>query len=287
MRADPAIGALTRIMGLIGRDISHTLSPILHNAAMLELGIDGAYLAFDCQQSFPAGSFFDVMWDVGAFGFNVTVPYKELAARTFPNSGLTSINTIYRSGSGWATASTDGPGFLLGLNQLNLSLSDFDTVIYLGNGGAALALSETFVRQAPLLRHRVLRRNPLRDSIWRELCKGSDLELHDFSPLVLADLLARYPRSLLIQTTSAPLSGNDLRPMAQEIRSFRGAFVDLVYGKPSALLTRCRDLGVPSQDGIPMLVGQALIAEKLWWGKGVAFEFLEKIARKQKERRGS
>src|SRR6478735_12738903 len=110
-----------RCLGILGSGISHSLSPLIHNYAAALLGVDCVYLSFDSEsRSFPGPDFFRAMWDFGALGFNITVPFKENAARMFPGSGLASVNTIYRGQKYWEAASTDAEGFLLGLSQLNL-----------------------------------------------------------------------------------------------------------------------------------------------------------------------
>lgn len=273
-----AMSARTKIGGIIGRGISHSLSPLLHHAAAQELGIDAVYLPFDVSTDFPGAGFFETMWEVGAYGFNVTVPYKEAAARFFDTQGLRSINTIFRGSKGWQVASTDGQGFLRGLDELGFELEDFESVIYLGNGGAALALAETFHGLFPPLVQCVMRRNAARDAIWKGIGLNS-LEIHEFSASRLSSLLEQYPRTLLLQTTSAPLQGDRLESLAAALTPFTGVFIDLVYGQTSALLDKCRHLGVPHQDGIAMLVGQALLSEQLWWNQAVPFAFLESLAR--------
>jgi shikimate dehydrogenase len=61
--------------------------------------------------------------------------------------------------------------------------------------------------------------------------------------------------------------------------SFQGTFVDLVYGKTSTLLDDLKAKGLPVQDGLPMLIGQALLGQKLWWGKSADFSDVEAMLR--------
>src|SRR5262245_13575334 len=97
-----AISASTKLVGLLGHQISHSLSPLIHNTTAQWLGIDACYLALDSKdRRFPNADFFRQMWDFGAVGFNVTTPFKEDAARLF--GGGASINTIYRGDDAWKT----------------------------------------------------------------------------------------------------------------------------------------------------------------------------------------
>jgi shikimate dehydrogenase len=271
------IQATSRCLGILGSGISHSLSPLIHNYSAAQLGIDAVYLRFDSpSKQFPGPDFFRAMWDFGALGFNVTVPFKEEAARTFLGSGLASVNTIYRGNNGWEATSTDAEGFLLGLAQLGCGLDDHEAVVFLGNGGAALALYEHFLKvtQRPLI---VLRRTPERDAAWPK--PAGRVEFLDLDAATLDALCQRYPKILLLQTTSAPLYGDRLDHLLPGLGSFKGTFVDLVYGKTSALLDEVKTRKIPAQDGLPMLIGQALLGQKLWWGKSAEFSDVEAMLR--------
>jgi shikimate dehydrogenase len=269
--------ASSRCLGILGSGISHSLSPLIHNYSAAQLGIDAVYLRFDSESGqFPGPDFFKAMWDFGALGFNVTVPFKEEVARMFPGSGLASMNTIYRGNDYWEATSTDAEGFLLGLAQLNRGLNDYEAVVFLGNGGAALALYEHFLKasQRPLI---VLRRTAERDVSWKK--PAGRVEFHDLNSSNLDAVCRRYPKSLLLQTTSAPLHGDRLDHLLPGLGSFQGTFVDLVYGKTSSLLDELNAKGLPVQDGLPMLIGQALLGQKLWWGKSAEFSDVEAMLR--------
>lgn len=266
-----------RCLGILGSGISHSLSPLIHNYSAAQLGMDCVYLAFDSEAKvFPGTDFFRAMWDFGAVGFNITVPFKEDAARMFPGAGLGSVNTLYRGKEGWQAASTDAPGFLLGLAQLGKSLEDFPAIILLGNGGAARALYDHFLRVSEKTLF-ILRRTAARDATWqRPEGRG---EFLDLTAETLADVVQRHPGALLIQTTSAPLQGDGLDHLLPGLDDFSGTLVDLVYGKTSALLAEAKAKGLPAQDGLPMLIGQALLAQKLWWDVAAEFEDIEMMLR--------
>jgi shikimate dehydrogenase len=271
------IQASSRCLGILGSGISHSLSPLIHNYSAAQLGVDAVYLSFDSQsRQFPGPDFFKAMWDVNAFGFNVTVPFKEDAARMFPGSGLASVNTLYRGKNYWEATSTDAEGFLLGLAQLNRGLDDHGAVVFLGNGGAALALYEHFLKlsQRPLI---VLRRTAERDAAWQK--PAGRVEFLDLDASTLDAVCRRFPNNLLLQTTSAPLHGDRLDHLLPGLGSFQGTFVDLVYGKTSTLLDDLKAKGLPVQDGLPMLIGQALLGQKLWWGKSADFSDVEAMLR--------
>ncbi len=266
-----SIDGKTRVLGLIGANIAYSLSPEIHNFSIRKLGLNQVYLPFDTGGGlFPDRNFFRVMWDIGAQGFNITVPWKEVAASAFSDHSFSSINTVYRGQSGWEVDSTDGPGFARGLLELGVRCEDFKEVIFLGNGGAALGIYDFLRRKKLEQSYIVLRRNSRRDYLWQG--EGSKVCLIDFSVESLSRLLAQYRHALLIQCTNAPQNGDGLEALLPALAPFEGTFVDLLYSKTSALLTDAQKKGLPAQDGLAMLIGQALLAQDLWWGQSMEFK---------------
>ncbi|MCX6128741.1 MAG: hypothetical protein NTX25_06705 [Proteobacteria bacterium] len=273
-----SISAGTRFVGLLGSGIRFSLSPQIHNLSAQILGIDCIYLALDSQsRHFPGPAFFDSLWDVGCLGFNVTVPFKMDAARFIPESHCRSVNTIYRGLNRWQAATTDAEGFLLALDELGFGLTDFSSIVLLGNGGASLALYEHLLQVCNLPLY-VLRRNPLADQSWQRPSGRSNFD--DLSLSTLQKIIAIQPKSLLIQTTSAPLHGEILEFLTPALQGLEGAFIDLVYGSPSALFGEAKRLGIPAQDGIPMLIAQALLSQKLWWNNSAPYGEVESALRR-------
>ena len=76
----------------------------------------------------------------------------------------------------------------------------------------------------------------------------------------------------LVQGTSAPLKGEDLSFFLEALKNFNGGFCDLVYGKPSALYSHLKKRGFTSLDGLPMLIEQAILAQKIWWKESASYE---------------
>ena len=101
----PEITGTTRVLGLIGRDISYSLSPIIHNFSAAQLNEDCVCIPFDVD-ALSVKSVLDALWSMGGVGASITTPHKEAVAREVAGK-LGSVNSIYRSGSYWAGQSTD------------------------------------------------------------------------------------------------------------------------------------------------------------------------------------
>jgi shikimate dehydrogenase len=125
---------------LLGSPVSHSLGPVLHNAAFAYLGIEGKYQAIDV----PSGNLRDFLLEEGDnFDyFSVTMPLKEevldLGLKADAHTlKIQSGNTLYKRSDQWNLTSTDGNGLISALK--NAGLSRFDNVLILGTGGTARA----------------------------------------------------------------------------------------------------------------------------------------------------
>ncbi len=144
MTGRPPISGHTRVVGVIGHPVAHSLSPTLHNAAFADLGLDWVYVAFPV----PRGRGADAVAAVSALGLaglNVTMPYKEDVAGacdelTPDAAALRSVNTVVALPDGRTLGdSTDGPGFLDALADEAIEVAG-KPVLVLGAGGAARAV---------------------------------------------------------------------------------------------------------------------------------------------------
>ena len=138
------ISGATRVAAVIGDPVRHSLSPVLHNAAYRELGIDWVYVAFEV----PDGSTkqaLEAMRTLGVAGVSVTMPHKTAAAAACDElsanaEALRSVNTVTLLADGrLAGDSTDGPGFLRALEDASAQPAGARVVV-LGAGGAARAV---------------------------------------------------------------------------------------------------------------------------------------------------
>ncbi|MBE3577848.1 MAG: shikimate dehydrogenase [Limnochordales bacterium] len=136
----------TRVLGVIGDPVEHTLSPVMQNAALQAVGLDWVYLPFHVRaESLPSA--IGALRALNLVGFNVTIPHKEKILRLVDEvdpfaAWLGAVNTISRVDGdrlkGW---NTDGAGFLAALAEEVGFRPQGARVVILGAGGAARAIA--------------------------------------------------------------------------------------------------------------------------------------------------
>jgi shikimate dehydrogenase len=260
----------TQLLGVIGDPVAHSLSPVMHNAALAELGADYVYVAFPV-----AATELDVaisgLLALGVQGFNVTIPYKQailplLADITPAAQSVGAVNTVWRTERGWAGTNTDVTGFIAPLK----SIRDWSSAkaLVLGNGGAARAVVAG-CRQLGFSQIQVVGRNSQKLAEFQASWINSPLQLPltvqewDALPTLLptADLIVNTtPIGMHPTVDQSPLTAAHLALVPI------GAVVyDLIYTpRPTQLLTIAAQRGLATLDGLEMLVQQGAAALEIW-----------------------
>ena len=138
-----------RLAALIGSPVSHSLSPVIHQAGFDAAGVDWSYAAFDVAPGDGAAAVV-AMRILGIAGMSVTMPHKHevIAAldRLDPAAAaLQSVNTISWSGDELVGSSTDGAGFVASLADAGVTV-DGVSVAVIGAGGAARSVIDALGR---------------------------------------------------------------------------------------------------------------------------------------------
>ena len=203
------------IYGIIGFPLEHSLSPVMHNTAFKELGVDAEYKLFPLQEEELGDFFADLREkDSPIFGLNVTVPYKEAVIKYLDvlspfAQKVNAVNTIVISPERKLTGfNTDGPGFLTHLIELGFQTGG-KRVAILGAGGTTRAI----VAVLCLLPERpasIKIYNRTRENLGQLLGDlGKRLDVSIVQPADSIDDLDIAMANLLINTTSVGLKAND------------------------------------------------------------------------------
>lgn len=260
----------TKLLGLIGHPVEHSLSPLMHNAAIAHLGLDYVYLPLPVKpedlQVAVAG-----FAALGLVGFSVTIPHKQailpfLSEVSPVARAVGAVNTVWHTGSGWAGTNTDVEGFLAPLLACNRDWSETSALI-LGAGGAARAVvagcAQLGVREVRVVgRHR-----EKLEAFQRSWVNSPVPVLATHTWEALPQLIPQS--SLLVNTTPVGMYPKvDEMPVSPALMAAlpAGAIVyDLIYTpNPTQFLKAARSAGAMAIDGLEMLVGQGAAALQIW-----------------------
>ncbi len=131
----------TKVVGIFGYPVSHTLSPLLQNAALEALGLNFIYIPFEVSPK-DLERATDAIRALGLKGVNVTVPHKEAVMKFLDEIDesaelIGAVNTILNKNGRLIGYNTDSPGYIRSLHED----AGFDpkgkNVLVIGAGGAA------------------------------------------------------------------------------------------------------------------------------------------------------
>ena len=273
MRTIPITGQ-TRVFGLVGHPVRHSLSPAMYNALFAKFGIDAVYLAFDVRPE-EADCVADMIRVMGLVGVNLTVPFKEqimvgLDDCTAAADEAGAVNVVTQIDGTLMGYNTDGEGFVRSLEEEEgPDPKDIHAVI-LGAGGAGRAVASGLLdRGASHITF--LNRT-------RQRAEGAAAALKEGFPLAQISVDALTKESFHCATDGARLVVNCTSGSAhQEISSFsptkmgaKASWVDINYWmKDPPAQAACEAAGVRFHDGLGMLAHQGALAFELFTGHPV------------------
>jgi len=257
--------ATTRLAGVIGHPVGHSLSPVLHNAAFAEVGLDWAYMAFEVPEGGCPGAV-EGARALGLAGLSVTMPHKRAAAlacdELLPTAAALGVaNTIVRRGDRLVGDATDGPGFVAALRAAGHDPAGWACLI-LGAGGAAIAVAHALA-EAGAGRVGVVARRPSAADLVVAVAGVAGIAA-SIDDVIAADLV--------VNATSVGMGGaggEGAIPLGLDLAKLRPGQVvaDLVYHPlRTPLLVAAESAGSTPVDGLGMLVHQAALAFELWTG---------------------
>ncbi|MCL2934773.1 MAG: shikimate dehydrogenase [Trichodesmium sp. MAG_R03] len=285
----------TKLLGVIGYPVEHSLSPLMHNAAIQGINnqqaqqnlIDYVYLPFPIKPE-DLNTAIAGFSAIGVQGFNITIPHKQAIIPLLSEvSGIAeavgAVNTVYKANKGWVGTNTDVTGFLAPLQTYNCDWNQKVAVI-LGNGGASRAVVAGCA-QLGFAEIHVIGRSMEKlagfQQSWLNSPLPVTLEVHkwdELSSLISqADLLVNTtPVGMYPKIQDSPLDEN----MFDKLSS--GAIVyDLIYvPNPTKFLHQAQVRGAIAIDGLEMLVQQGAAALELWLQQSVPVDIMRDSLKK-------
>lgn len=283
------IDGKTRVCGLIGNPVEHTLSPLIHNHLAEMTGQNLVYVPFQVTEGSVEAAVKGA-YALNIQGLNVTVPHKSAVMPWLQETDalaqkIGAVNTLVRTGGGYKGYNTDMPGLLRAMQSEDIQIKG-ETVLLLGAGGAARAVAFLCVSEGA---ERVYVYNRTFEKAQQVAAEVNAAFGTDCVRAVMQQQELEGERFLAIQGTSV-----GLHPHVQQTPLPDGDIydrihtgVDLIY-RPAQ--TRFMQLveahGGKTMNGLKMLLYQGIIAYELWNEMTVTEAQAQEILKKMKEEMG-
>lgn len=273
----------TRVCGIIGDPIEHTLSPVMQNAAFREMGLDYIYLPFKVAEG-NLSEAIDGLRALNMAGINVTIPHKVVVMPLLDDiDGLAgyigAVNTIVNQGGSLKGYNTDASGFYQALTANKIEVSKKKIVI-LGAGGASRAIAFILAdkgAELTILNRSLDSAQTIAERVFQALrteIKVGKLTVKNLEPVL-------DEADILVNTTSLGMSP-DLTETPVPARLLKKELVvfDIIYNPlKTRLIKEAEKEGARVLNGLEMLVRQGTAAFELWTGLKAPIEVMRKAAR--------
>ena len=244
---------------VIGDPIEHSMSPLIHNAAFKELGMDSSYIAYRIERG-DLEDGIESLKSARIAGFNVTIPHKVDVLKYLDSydddcKQVGAANTVEISNGKLAGYNTDVKGFLDPLHERKINLKGLD-VLLLGAGGAARAIVIALAKQK--CSSITVANRTVKSAQALETLADIKIESIDDAPRLAKNA------SLIVNATSLGLKGEQ-SPIPAEFMNADQIIYDIVY-RPmkTGLLREASKAGAIIIYGYEMLLAQACESFKIW-----------------------
>lgn len=262
------INGRTGLLCLIGDPVEHSLSPLIHNTALKELGLNYVYMAFRVSKN-TVNHVVEAFKVMGVKGFNVTMPLKKDVIRFLdvvdPKAlKIGAVNTVLNTSGRFIGFNTDGIGAVKALEENGVNI-DGAYIVILGAGGTGRAIAYTLMdRECNIV---ILNRTVEKSKMLAaEVSNGSaSVEWGSLTEDSLSMHLSKA--DIVINSTSVGMKPMDCETPIPKSLLRRGLTVfDVVYSPlETRLLMEAKEAGAQTIDGLEMLLNQALESFKIWF----------------------
>lgn len=282
------INGKTKICGLIGCPVEHTLSPIIHNTIASDKGDNLVYVPFHVEED-EVENAIKGAYALSIKGLNVTVPHKSAVIPFLKDidplaKKIGAVNTLVRVEGGYKGYNTDMTGLKRAMEKEDIAIEG-KPVILLGAGGASRAVAFLLVsqkaKQVYILNRSLEKAQSVADEVNRamntDIVKAMSLDGYKELP---------NDKYLCVQGTSVGLHPNSDAVVIEDEKFYQmlDTAVDIIY-KPAEtkFMKLCKSAGVKVCNGLGMLLYQGVDAYELWNNTKVDDALCDKIYGRMKE----
>ena len=279
-------------LAVLGSPIKHSISPQLHNAAIGELASRSPSFSnwvyhkieVDAQN---LGSALPHLAKCGYRGLNLTIPHKVEIFSIIDSIDdearhIGAVNTLWNNASEWQGYNSDGYGLERALmGKLNISLASANILI-LGAGGAARAAAAQALSRGCKKIWIGNRSSTRLHQMIKALSHSFDVEcIFPFEITNIPGAIFEQESLVIINATSLGLNAEDLSPIILEDFPRSTKVYDMIYNPAETpLLKQARSLGMQYENGLSMLIYQAVRSLEIWSKEIISAEAMFSAARK-------
>ncbi|MBI1750014.1 MAG: shikimate dehydrogenase [Acidobacteria bacterium] len=266
-RADK-LNRKTRVYGVIGDPVSHSLSPLMHNLAFQQKKINAVYLPFLVRD---LKDFLGAIKPLGIAGFSVTLPHKEEILRHLDDcdplaAAIGAVNTVVVRGEGKLYGcNTDYVGVLRALESALADLRG-SRVLLFGAGGVARAVAFALAQAGAIVcvsARRMSQAEKLARAVQGEAVSHTRIRKEFFDAIVNATPVGMHPRA-----NEAPLAANEL--------NCRLVFDTIYRPMKTKLLKLAERRGIETVSGVEMFIAQGTAQFDIWTGRRAPVALMRK-----------
>lgn len=281
------INGHTKILGVIGRPIAHTLSPLIHNMLAEIMGHNLVYVPFLVEEDLESAIKGAKALHID--GLNVTIPYKTdvieyvTEVDSFAKK-IGAVNTLVPTENGYKAYNTDIPGLYRAMLSDGVDLKN-ESVIILGAGGAARSVAmlcmEKGAKKVYILNRTLSKAQAIADEVnaLSATTLVTALDVNEYEKLA-------GEKYLCIQATSVGMHPNTEHAVIEEADFYDLIHTgyDIVYNPyETKFMYLVKEHGGQAFNGLKMLLYQGIIAYELWNDVSVTDDISELILSKMKE----
>lgn len=293
----------TRLIGLIGNPVEHTLSPVIHNGISEKMEIPSVYVPFQVEAE-GLDQAVKGAYELNILGMNITVPHKNQVLESLVEIDeaarqIGAVNTLVRieAKHGYKGYNTDMMGLRRQIQEDGILLKG-ETVVILGAGGAAKAvvymcllegaekiylLNRTFEKAEQIADHmnRNWKNGVSEISELKKNAEGAYLAQDKVIPMLLKDYGKIQEHELIVfQATAVGLAPNDQQAVLEDAEFYRNVKigVDLIYNPANTrFMQLVKEQGGKSYNSLKMLLYQGVTAYELWHDRVIPREIVEEV----------
>lgn len=275
----------TRLLCLLGDPVSHSISPAMHNLSFETLGLDYVYLAFPTTiEQFDDTT--AVLKQIGARGFNCTMPCKRIAAEKCDTLSpaarlMNSVNTVVIEDGKLTGHNTDGVGYMRSVQDAGHDIIGKEMTL-LGSGGAASAILAQAALDGVRKIHLFARKGHSWNTIERQV---SEINSSTSCQVILQELAdhaalkaSLTDSTILVNASSVGMAPHEDQCLIPDTSFFHPELIvsDVIYNpRKTKLLQMAEAAGLFTFNGMYMLLYQGAEAFKIWTGKDMPVDLVK------------